>query len=200
MRIVAGEYKGRRLVAPPGETTRPILDRVKVALFDWLGAMLAMPGTLPPIDVLDIFCGGGSLGIEALSRGARSCTFVESDAQALGCLRRNLALVGATNRAKVIPGKAESAPIPSLADGFALIFLDPPYRLNDDLSAGSTLFRIMHRLGRDIAVTRDARVIWRHARATPLPTDMAGWTAHDARTWGTMTIALYASPTAENAT
>jgi 16S rRNA (guanine966-N2)-methyltransferase len=94
MRVVAGQFRGRRLQAPPGETTRPILDRAKVALFDWLGAQLSQPGDLPPIHVLDMFCGAGSLGIEALSRGVASCTFVEKDKEALQSLRMNLAQLG----------------------------------------------------------------------------------------------------------
>src|SRR5262249_27025294 len=83
MRIIAGRHQHRKLVTPRGLDTRPMLDRVKQALFDALGSRYSQPGRLAPLNVLDVYCGGGTLGIESLSRGAAWCTFVENSPAAL---------------------------------------------------------------------------------------------------------------------
>ena len=95
MRIIAGKWRGIRLLPPPGTQTRPILDHVKEAVFNILGAKLAEPGRIPPCRVLDLFAGTGSLGLEALSRGASFCTFVEKHHAAAGRLHENLQKVKA---------------------------------------------------------------------------------------------------------
>ncbi|MCH7814456.1 MAG: RsmD family RNA methyltransferase [Planctomycetes bacterium] len=79
MRIIAGRWRSRRIAAPPSRTTRPFPDRIKEAVFDILGARWGSPGTVPPLWVADLFAGSGSLGLEAVSRGARGCVFVERD-------------------------------------------------------------------------------------------------------------------------
>ena len=120
MRIVAGAYRGRRIEAPRGHSTRPTSDRVREALFSILG----------PIDgvrALDLFAGTGALGIEALSRGAAEAVFVESDAQAVAAVRRNLEALGVD--APVHRRDAFSW-LESAATGeeaFDLVFADPPY-------------------------------------------------------------------------
>jgi 16S rRNA (guanine966-N2)-methyltransferase len=125
MRIVAGAWRGRRLVAPPGTATRPTADRVRQALFDMLlHAPWGGRGTLEQARVLDAFAGTGALGLEALSRGAAHATFVEHDRAALAALRANIAACGADDRASVLPGDATRLP-PGAP--FSLIFLDPPY-------------------------------------------------------------------------
>jgi 16S rRNA (guanine966-N2)-methyltransferase len=103
MRIVAGAWRGRTLVAPRGQATRPTADRVRQALFDMLvhaewGGREAIEGAA----VLDVFAGTGALGLEALSRGAATACFIESDAAALKALRENVAACNAEDRAKVI--------------------------------------------------------------------------------------------------
>jgi 16S rRNA (guanine966-N2)-methyltransferase len=117
VRVVAGEFKGRRLHAPRGTRTRPTADRVREALFSMLGDVSGAR-------VLDLYAGSGALGIEALSRGAESAVFVERDRAALGALRRNLDAVAAD--ADVV-----SQDVPRfLARGegtFDLVFCDPPY-------------------------------------------------------------------------
>ena len=93
MRIIAGTHRGRRIVAPTGEATRPTGDRVREALFSMLG----------PIDdasVLDLFAGSGALGLEALSRGARRCVFADTDAGACRAIKANLATLGLTGSAR----------------------------------------------------------------------------------------------------
>lgn len=189
MRVIAGRYRGRRLTAPAGARTRPILDRVKVALFDWLGARLAQPGALPPVNVLDLFCGGGSLGIEALSRGASFCAFVEEDAGAFRCLLQNLDRLGIGPAARAYNCPVESARVQPPAGAFEIIFLDPPYALSEDASNDSLLGRVFLQLGRQMPVEDEAVLIWRHAARTILPARLPNdWCSMERRTWGKMAV------------
>jgi 16S rRNA (guanine966-N2)-methyltransferase len=124
VRIVAGERKGMRLVAPRGGLTRPTPDRVREALFSMLGDVSGM-------EVLDAFAGTGALGLEALSRGAREAVFCETAAPALRALRENIARLGYGDRARV---RRQDARRRIAADGaagrrYGLLLLDPPYRM-----------------------------------------------------------------------
>ena len=120
MRIIAGKAKGRRLRAPPGLATRPFTDRAKEGLFSSLGD--AVVGS----DVIDLYAGSGSLGLEALSRGARSAVFVESGAGATGVLADNLSAIGLGG--EVVAGDVEEFLV-ATEDRFDLAFVDPPYEL-----------------------------------------------------------------------
>ena len=122
MRIIAGTWRGRPLLAPPGRNTRPTSDRAREGLFSMLASRL---GSFEGLHVADLFAGTGALGLEALSRGAAFCTFVEKERDALDSLRRNLDKLGAGDRADVRAQAAEHAPPPRrLCD---LILMDPPY-------------------------------------------------------------------------
>ena len=123
MRIIAGSAKGRRLVGPSGLETRPLTGRAKEALFSSLGEFVL------DADVLDLYAGSGSLGLEALSRGAASVVFVERDRRALAALRHNVDAVGLGG---VIIASAVEDYLDSCRDTFELVFLDPPYALSDD--------------------------------------------------------------------
>ena len=128
MRIVGGKHRGRRLLAPPGETVRPTSDRAREALFNILShGRLAAEG-VPFADavVLDAFAGTGALGLEALSRGAAEALFIEQDREALVILRRNIAALGEDAHARIIASDATRPPRAPSACGLA--FLDPPYR------------------------------------------------------------------------
>ncbi len=96
MRVVAGELRGRRIDAPPGNDTRPTTDKVREATFNALGSLDLVRDAL----VVDLYAGSGALGIEALSRGAAHCTFVERDRSALRTLRDNLAALGLDDRSR----------------------------------------------------------------------------------------------------
>ena len=121
MRIIAGEWRGRMIDAPPGSGTRPTADRVRETLFSMLASRL---GAFDNLRVADLFAGSGALGFEALSRGAASATFVECDGAAVAALRRNAEKLGAGERVKILSTSALALP-PS--PPFDLIFADPPY-------------------------------------------------------------------------
>ena len=120
MRIIAGRWRGRPLVAPPGQETRPTADRVRETLFSMLTSRL---GSFDGLAVADLFAGSGALGLEALSRGAASCLFVEQDRAAIDAIRSNVARLGA-ERTDVRAGRAEQAASAAPLD---LVFADAPY-------------------------------------------------------------------------
>ena len=128
MRIVGGSHRGRRLAAPPGDAVRPTSDRAREALFDILSHGDFAAAGIPFADraVLDAFAGTGAFGLEALSRGAAEAVFVENDRDALVALRRNIAMLGETERARVVAGDATRPPRATVAA--AVAFLDPPYQ------------------------------------------------------------------------
>ncbi len=119
MRIIAGRWRGRPLIAPQGQDTRPTADRVREALFSMLASRL---GSFEGLQVADLFAGSGALGLEALSRGAAHCVFVENDRRAADSIRANIAALGASG--EILARSAEHAALPAPAD---LAFLDPPY-------------------------------------------------------------------------
>ena len=120
MRVVAGALGGRRLVAPDGTSTRPTTDRVREAVFNSLGSAGVLDGAI----VADLYAGSGAIGIEALSRGAERCVFVERDRAALRALHDNLDALDLAGRAKVLASDALSVAATIDAD---IVFADPPY-------------------------------------------------------------------------
>ena len=136
MRIISGQWRGRQIVAPKGDATRPTADRTRETLFSMLTSRL---GSFEELAVADLFAGSGALGLEALSRGAASCIFVEQDKPALDALRGNLAKLEA---------KADVRAQSVLALGVAvkpldLILMDPPY----GTGAGAVALDKLARLG-----------------------------------------------------
>lgn len=121
MRIVAGELRGRRIVAPKGTVTRPTTDKARQATFNALGSLNAVVGAR----VLDLFAGSGALGIEALSRGAAHCTFVERDRVALDALRSNIETLELGERSSVIRG--DGLVHAGSTHDATLVLADPPY-------------------------------------------------------------------------
>lgn len=138
MRIIAGEWRGRPLRAPEGDATRPTADRARETLFSMLASRL---GSFEGLEVADLFAGSGALGLEALSRGAAKCVFVEQDAAAIRAIRANIAALHAQDRSDV---RASSV----LALGPArqpldLLLIDPPYQTG----AGPVALDKLRRLG-----------------------------------------------------
>lgn len=136
VRIIAGTWRGRPLTAPKGQATRPTADRTREALFSMLTSRL---GSFEGLRVADLFAGSGALGLEALSRGATHCVFVEQDGAALDVLRANIATLGA-------PGDVRAQSVMTLGPAPApcdLLLLDPPY----DSGAGVVALERLLRLG-----------------------------------------------------
>jgi 16S rRNA (guanine966-N2)-methyltransferase len=136
MRIIAGAWRGRKLVVPAGDATRPTADRTREALFSMLASRL---GGFDGLTVADLFAGTGALGLEALSRGAAQCTFVEQDRAAVDALRANIAALGAK-------AEVRAQGVASLGPAIApchLLLLDPPY----NTGAGGALLERLKRLG-----------------------------------------------------
>lgn len=122
MRIIAGQWRGRKIVAPKGETTRPTADRTRETLFSMLASRL---GSFEELRVADLFAGSGALGLEALSRGAGHCLFVEQEDDALKSIRANLAAFDARSRSDVRAGSVMA--LGPAKEPLDLILLDPPY-------------------------------------------------------------------------
>lgn len=156
MRIIAGEHRGRQLKGPPDERTRPMLDRVREAVFSSLGARV------DGAQVLDLFAGTGSLGLEALSRGAAHARMVERDPKVLKLLRENVAALGLGERATVSSGDAlreESWRRSSDDPRYAIVFVDSPYPL---LGAAVTRRLVLNTLARLVTqqLTDDGVVVF----------------------------------------
>jgi 16S rRNA (guanine966-N2)-methyltransferase len=138
LRIIAGQWRGRKLTAPVGDATRPTADRTRETLFSMLVSRI---GTFEGLTVADMFAGSGALGLEALSRGAASCLFVEQDAAALRALRGNIANLHAQPQTDARSGSVLAlGPAKTPLD---LVLLDPPYRSG----AGEVALDKLNRLG-----------------------------------------------------
>lgn len=184
MRIIAGEFRGRKLLPPASDTTRPITDRVKQSLFDILTPLL------PDAVVYDCFAGTGSMGLESLSRGARRATFFETDRSAASRLRKNIALLEVTDRARIIDRDlfrwfADDRNAASPAERVDVIFLDPPYRFVrervEDLRA-LVKNMVTHHLA------PDGTIVFRHDSEDSLA--LEGVERADVRTYGGMAVEL----------
>ncbi|MCZ8171996.1 MAG: 16S rRNA (guanine(966)-N(2))-methyltransferase RsmD, partial [Brevundimonas sp.] len=138
LRIIAGQWRGRKLVTPAGDATRPTADRTRETLFSMLVSRI---GDFDSLTVADLFAGSGALGLEALSRGAASCLFVEQDAAALRALRSNIANLHAQPQTDVRAGSVLAlGPAKAPLD---LVLLDPPY----GTGAGQVALDKLNRLG-----------------------------------------------------
>ena len=178
MRVIAGTAGGRRLVAPAGPTTRPTSDRVREATFNALGSL----GVIEGATVLDLFAGSGAMGIEALSRGAAHCTFVDRDRLAREAVAANLATCGLAERGDVVAATAERflADAAARAARFDLALLDPPY----DVDAWS-----------DLVDAVPAEVLVAEA---PRPVEApAGWEGLRSRRYGRTWVTILGRPRAE---
>ncbi len=136
MRVISGQWRGRPIVAPKGDATRPTADRTREALFSMLASRV---GSFDELAVADLFAGSGALGIEALSRGAATCLFVEQDKAALDALRANLAkldVAGADVRATSV---LALGPAPRPLD---IVMMDPPYGSGAGAVAADKLARL----------------------------------------------------------
>lgn len=151
MRIIAGRYRSRKLLSPPaGSTTRPIPDRVKESLFGILR------GNVEGASVLDVFAGTGAIGLEAISRGAARCVFVERDKRVAEMLRANIRTLGCGDQCEVVVGDALGLSILARAPRpVDLIFFDPPYPMVLDAMPGGGWERVRGQFSRLIDLLSD---------------------------------------------
>lgn len=173
MRVVAGEFRGRRLEAPPGHAIRPTADRVREALFQILGP-------LDGVAVLDLFAGTGALGIEALSRGAARVVFVDSSEPAIAVVRRNIP-AQAAGRSQALTDDALSFIAGWRGERFGLCLVDPPYSSGPRLSGplSEALPGVL---------TDDARIVTESDKRAPLTLSLP---LTDERTYGGTRIAIH---------
>jgi 16S rRNA (guanine966-N2)-methyltransferase len=179
VRIIAGTARGRRLETPAGTTTRPMTDRVRESVFSALDARGALAGAR----VLDLFAGSGVLAIEALSRGAASAVLVDRDRVAADVCRRNVEHAGFGHRTRVVRTdvSAHLGAGPPL-ERFGLVFLDPPYAMDDAVVDG-LLADVTARW-----VVDDATIVVHRDRSAPTPPP--GWAVRWERSFGGTLIAL----------
>ena len=186
MRIIAGTKKGMKLFSPKSDVSRPILDRVKESLFNVLYKYDVPAGKT----VGDLFSGVGSLGLEALSRGAEFVTFVEVDPKVIQILKKNIEKSGFVGESKVIKADAFKLGAPVDYDGrrYDVVFVDPPYSTTRDVGEGSPLSELLGLLGEQLAP--DGIVVVRTARRTELSAEYDRLEIIERRQWSTMAITI----------
>jgi 16S rRNA (guanine966-N2)-methyltransferase len=203
MRIVAGKWRGRHIAAPDTMDTRPILDRAKVVLFDMLGHRLAQPGSLPPLAVLDLFAGSGALGLEALSRGARYCLFVEQSRPIAAIIRKNLDTLAIIGEADVVQADVmrlsirPPPPLPEAPDEptrYGLVFVDPPYRMLSGPAPVPALREFLRKLAHDPLIDPEALIVVRHEARGATSPDLSPLLEQERRDVGTMTFRFMMRP------
>ena len=177
MRVIAGKYKGRKLESPENYDIRPTTDKAKEALFSIL--MNDVPGSR----VLDLFAGTGSLGIEALSRGASECVFADHGRQATALVRQNLASCGVQEQARVMTGDYRKV-LSSLNGSFDIILMDPPYG-RDLLPEAFELIR------RQDLLAEGGVIVCEHRKEEELPEEIEGYIREKERRYGIVKLSIY---------
>ena len=184
MRIVGGKLKGRNLVSPKGEGTRPTSDRVREALMSFLVDRLG--SDLGGAVTLDLFAGSGALAFEALSRGASRAVLIEKDRSALQTIASNIATLGVTDRVTVVGSDALTTGLKRAhtLGPFALLFCDPPYRIDQGKVA-----RALESLGRSGAIASGAALAWEHSAGGAVP-EPAGFAQERTYRYGDTAVTL----------
>ena len=178
MRIIAGSARGRVIQAPEGRDTRPTLDRVRENLFNVLARRVL------DARVLDLFAGSGALALEALSRGAASAVLVDHDRAAIRCVRANVEALRFAAQARVLPCDWQAALAVLAAEGarLDLVFLDPPYAMQDLCQVTAALRPLL---------AEDGLIVVEH-RAQSEPAISPGYQRTDSRRWGIAGVTMYA--------
>lgn len=187
MRIIAGRFRGRVLPGPAGTGVRPATDKVRGAIFNILQNRLDLNG----IDVLDLFAGTGSLGFEALSRGAASVTFVEEDRSAAGEIRHNAGLLGCADECEI--HREDAVAFLSRRSGvFGLVFADPPYAFGPTADLPGLIIPTGH-------LHPDGYLIIEHRRGTVFP-DLPRGVRSFSRTFGSTELTFFHQDEEESST
>lgn len=183
MRIIGGRFRGRVLTTPPDERTRPMLEQSRAAVFNMIGDAPA------GARVLDLYSGTGSLGLEALSRGAESICFVERDRLALGCLEENIKKLDAGNSCNIKKTTVEIA-VRAETQNYQIIFLDPPY---PEIAPGAPrramltiLADLYHRI-----LAPEGTLIFHFPTGSLHEADFAGMNLHRMRGYGRNSVAIF---------
>lgn len=189
MRIIAGEYKGRKLSPIPGLLIRPTADRIRESIFNIIGTHASNA------IVLDLFAGTGALGLEALSRGAAVAFFVDNSKTALSVVKKSVGMIGVDGRAQIIrwdiakdlncirgsgrrdPGWISDGEGGTARSGFDLVFIDPPYNRN-------LVGKALAHLSSGDVLSKDAVIVVEHSHSEQLPEDGSGYCIADQRTYG----------------
>ena len=177
MRVIAGDYKGRKLQTPSDYSIRPTTDKVKEALFSILAEEIY--GSR----VLDLFAGTGNLGIEALSRGADECVFGDNSRDSIRLIKENIAHCGAQEGAAVMPGDFRKL-LMNVPVNFDIILLDPPY--------GKGLMEPCFELIRERDLLRDGGfIVAEHRKEEKLPDQIHGYNKVKERKYGIVVLSIY---------
>ena len=197
LKIVAGQYRRRKLLSPPGNTTRPIPSLLKEILFQRLEDL----GLVADRKVADLFAGAGTIGLEALSRGARSVVFVEADRRAHELLKKNVERIGVADdclcwKTDMLRCSFRPKNVDHLLP-FELVFCDPPFAMIPKLLDRSPLYRSLQRLARHDTTTDDAVLVLRTPAGSSfdMPED---WTPQDLWTIQEMDLHLFARQSDNN--
>ncbi len=189
MRITGGAHRSRPLSAPKGHATRPTSDRVREALFAILGSRSNLEGAR----VLDLYAGTGALALEALSRGARSATFVESARSALLSIRANVAALRFEGQVRVVAGAVERSLDAVVKEGpYDVVFADPPYALVASGAAVEAIADLVRRGG----LAEGGVLVLEHGKADVSPS-LPGLALSSARRYGDTVLAFYDSTVEE---
>ncbi len=187
MKIIAGQFKNRKLLSPPGKSiTRPITGAVKKSLFDSLGARL------DGATIVDLYCGTGTMGLEAISRGAERCFFAERDRSVISRLKRNIEMLQVGDACKVWPGdlaRRLGGRLAAIGGAIDIVFVDPPYadsRRWDWDRVGREIFKP---LGENLSA--DGLVILRTPNKVELPQTLGGLDLTRSRKYGDMVVSFY---------
>lgn len=193
MRIIAGTKRGMTLFGPQTPVSRPITDRVKESLF----MVLQNYDVLAGATVADLFCGVGSLGLEALSRGAAFVTFVEMSTEIVAVLEKNIAKTGFVGQSRIVcaSGFRVGAPVGPGRERYDLVFVDPPYAATHEVGRGSSLAGLLDVLQEQVIAC--GLVVVRSHRNAALLEDYGWLHVLDRRQWGTMSIVLLQAGTDE---
>lgn len=190
MRIIAGSKRGMRLLPPKGQDTRPITDRVKESLF----SILYSKGKLTDCVAADLFSGTGSMGLEALSRGAKFCTFIDGSRKVIEILDRNIEKAGFLAESKSVCAnilKVGAAMTPEYG-GYDLVFVDPPYKMSTHCGLGSQVAKMMELIATQ--VNKGGMVTLRTHLRSLIEESYGELVQVDLREWGNMKIAFFQKP------
>ncbi len=177
MRIITGEYKGRRLETPKDNSVRPTSDKVKEAIFSIIAFDVAESVCV------DLFAGTGNLGLEALSRGAKRCYFGDKSRESIALVRRNVNSCGAQEKSIILLGEYQKV-LSSLKEQADLFFLDPPYRKG-------LMIDCIEKIAQGGLLRQNGLIVAEHSKDEVLPDIISGFSKLKERKYGTIIISIY---------